>query len=282
MYYKMFNVLGSFSILATACNLLQTQSIVEDPQRHTRLVEDWDGLETFSVGMRNMPHAPPPYTPQPSVIRLGFHQTQFLQRDLKNYFLNSYKLGFEVYLQKRLPVFRALLRSSVNFIYAAKSKRRLHLGFFIEWFSTNAFNPLRGDQFKYCPRSVLSWIDGFTRHYFVWSHITGCFFVKSIFMSDFLHHSWEPARNDFTAKLDVFTCYQQKKITLIHFNFIPQGLHFQANRRKLKYHQERMQNVQHAGHQCGRRNYWWSTFLAIQPNKTFNCHTVDTAMATPT
>lgn len=59
----MSNVLGSFSILATACNLLQTQSVVEDPQRHTRLVEDWDGLETFSVGMRNMPHAPPPYTP---------------------------------------------------------------------------------------------------------------------------------------------------------------------------------------------------------------------------
>lgn len=144
MYFKMSNVLGSFSILATACNLLQTQSIVEDPQRHTRLVEDWDGLETFSVGMRNMPHAPPPYTPQPSVIRLGFHQTVFLQRDLKNYFLNSYKLGFEVYLQKRLPVFRALLRSSIIFIYAAKSKRRLDLGFFKEWFSTNVFNPLRG------------------------------------------------------------------------------------------------------------------------------------------
>lgn len=63
LLYKWSNVLGSFSILATACNLLQTQSPVEDPQRHTRLVEDWDGLETFSVGMRSMPHAPPPYTP---------------------------------------------------------------------------------------------------------------------------------------------------------------------------------------------------------------------------
>uniref|UniRef100_A0A1B6GPG2 Transmembrane protein 127 transmembrane region domain-containing protein n=1 Tax=Cuerna arida TaxID=1464854 RepID=A0A1B6GPG2_9HEMI len=54
---------GSFSILATACNLLQSPVVVEDLQRHARLVEDWDGPETFSVGMRNMPHPPPPYTP---------------------------------------------------------------------------------------------------------------------------------------------------------------------------------------------------------------------------
>lgn len=54
---------GAVSVLATACNLLQPQSsIQEDNQRH-RLVEDWDGLETFSVGMRNIPLPPPPYTP---------------------------------------------------------------------------------------------------------------------------------------------------------------------------------------------------------------------------
>ncbi|XP_054259096.1 uncharacterized protein LOC128983714 [Macrosteles quadrilineatus] len=55
---------GSFSILATACNLLQLQSTeVEEGPRHSRLVEDWDGLETFSVGMNNLPLPPPPYTP---------------------------------------------------------------------------------------------------------------------------------------------------------------------------------------------------------------------------
>jgi len=54
---------GSFSILATACNLLQPQSGGgEDGPRHSRLVEDWEGLETFSV-MQNRPLPPPPYTP---------------------------------------------------------------------------------------------------------------------------------------------------------------------------------------------------------------------------
>lgn len=54
--------LGAVSILATACNLLQSTSPPEEVQRH-RLVEDYDGIETFSVGMRSMPEPPPPYTP---------------------------------------------------------------------------------------------------------------------------------------------------------------------------------------------------------------------------
>lgn len=54
---------GAVSLLATACNLLQDPAVqvIETPPRE-RLVEDYDGLETFSVGMRNLP-PPPPYTP---------------------------------------------------------------------------------------------------------------------------------------------------------------------------------------------------------------------------
>lgn len=53
---------GAVSLLATACNLLQDPPppIECGPQRQ-RLVDDFEGLETFSVGMRNIP--PPPYTP---------------------------------------------------------------------------------------------------------------------------------------------------------------------------------------------------------------------------
>ncbi|CAB0014398.1 unnamed protein product, partial [Nesidiocoris tenuis] len=54
---------GAISLLATACNLLQDPPpVVEGGPLRQRLVDDFEGLETFSVGMRSMP-PPPPYTP---------------------------------------------------------------------------------------------------------------------------------------------------------------------------------------------------------------------------
>ncbi|XP_014294195.1 transmembrane protein 127 [Halyomorpha halys] len=54
---------GAVSLLATACNLLQDPAVqVIETSPRERLVEEYDGLETFSVGMRNLP-PPPPYTP---------------------------------------------------------------------------------------------------------------------------------------------------------------------------------------------------------------------------
>lgn len=60
--YYTITIAGAVSILATACNLLQSSSPPEEIQRH-RLIEDYDGVETFSVGMRHIPEPPPPYTP---------------------------------------------------------------------------------------------------------------------------------------------------------------------------------------------------------------------------
>lgn len=54
---------GAVSLLATACNLLQDPAVeASDQQAQERLMEETDGAETFSVGMRNLP-PPPPYTP---------------------------------------------------------------------------------------------------------------------------------------------------------------------------------------------------------------------------
>ncbi|KAF6200132.1 hypothetical protein GE061_006433 [Apolygus lucorum] len=54
---------GAASLLATACNLLQDPPPpIECGPHRQRLVDDFEGLETFSVGMRSMP-PPPPYTP---------------------------------------------------------------------------------------------------------------------------------------------------------------------------------------------------------------------------
>ncbi|KAL1122740.1 hypothetical protein AAG570_003067 [Ranatra chinensis] len=60
-------VAGVVSLLATACNLLQdpapgTDSSSWSASQRRRLIEDFDGSETFSVGMLNLP-PPPPYTP---------------------------------------------------------------------------------------------------------------------------------------------------------------------------------------------------------------------------
>jgi hypothetical protein len=62
---------GAVAVCATACNLLQHHSPIEDIQRR-RLVDDWDGIETFSVvggSLRDVDtplesiHPPPPYSP---------------------------------------------------------------------------------------------------------------------------------------------------------------------------------------------------------------------------
>ncbi|XP_014241090.1 transmembrane protein 127-like [Cimex lectularius] len=55
-------VAGAISLLATACNLLQDPPPPPEGPSRQRLVDDFEGLETFSVGMRNLP-PPPPYTP---------------------------------------------------------------------------------------------------------------------------------------------------------------------------------------------------------------------------
>lgn len=62
VYLSFYDFKGAVSVLATACNLLQSSSPPEEIQRH-RLIEDLDGMESFSVGMRSMPEPPPPYTP---------------------------------------------------------------------------------------------------------------------------------------------------------------------------------------------------------------------------
>lgn len=73
--YYFITIAGAFAIVTTACNLLQPQSSIES-DLHQRLVEHWDGLETFSVNMNSMPNVtcssppsvqntqpPPPYSP---------------------------------------------------------------------------------------------------------------------------------------------------------------------------------------------------------------------------
>ena len=68
------------AIFATASNLLQSQNLSDDPHRR-HLVEDWDGVESFSVDTVHEEHPersgggrvredtpmeslpPPPYTP---------------------------------------------------------------------------------------------------------------------------------------------------------------------------------------------------------------------------
>ncbi|GLG95588.1 RING-box protein 1A [Gryllus bimaculatus] len=59
---------GAVAVFATACNLFQNPTMSEDVQRR-RLIDDWDGLETFYVGehgrdtpLESIP-PPPPYTP---------------------------------------------------------------------------------------------------------------------------------------------------------------------------------------------------------------------------
>ncbi|KAL1461017.1 hypothetical protein WDU94_012950 [Cyamophila willieti] len=66
--YYLITIAGAFAIVTTACNLLQPQSCIES-DLHQRLVEHWDGLETFSVNMNSMPnvHSPPHPPPQSNI-----------------------------------------------------------------------------------------------------------------------------------------------------------------------------------------------------------------------
>ncbi|KAI5741164.1 transmembrane protein 127-like [Diaphorina citri] len=62
--YYLITIAGAFAIVTTACNLLQPQSSMET-DLHQRLVEHWDGLETFSVNMNSMPNVHCPTTSSP-------------------------------------------------------------------------------------------------------------------------------------------------------------------------------------------------------------------------
>lgn len=62
---------GAVAVCATACNLLHQHTPIEEIQRR-HLMDDWDGIETFSVvggGLRGVDtplesiHPPPPYSP---------------------------------------------------------------------------------------------------------------------------------------------------------------------------------------------------------------------------
>ena len=62
---------GAVAVCATACNLLHQHTPIEEIQRR-HLMDDWDGIETFSVaggGLRGVDTPlesippPPPYSP---------------------------------------------------------------------------------------------------------------------------------------------------------------------------------------------------------------------------
>ncbi|XP_067003438.1 transmembrane protein 127 [Anabrus simplex] len=60
---------GVVAVFATACNLFQQQSTSTEDNQRRRLIDDWDGVETFSVGIQGSDTPlesippPPPYTP---------------------------------------------------------------------------------------------------------------------------------------------------------------------------------------------------------------------------
>lgn len=60
---------GVVAVFATACNLFQQYGPPGEETQRRRLIDDWDGLETFSVGSEGLDTPlesippPPPYTP---------------------------------------------------------------------------------------------------------------------------------------------------------------------------------------------------------------------------
>lgn len=61
-------IIGAVAVFAAASNLLQYHPPTDDIDRR-RIIEDWDGLETFAVGgwgrgtpLESIP-PPPPYSP---------------------------------------------------------------------------------------------------------------------------------------------------------------------------------------------------------------------------
>ena len=68
MGYYLIVVSGALSVIIAATNLLRRYPLYDEPQRHERLVEDWDELlEQELPGVVSAPAtpqvAPPAYTP---------------------------------------------------------------------------------------------------------------------------------------------------------------------------------------------------------------------------